>query len=267
METYTFICGCGHSGTSLLANMFASHPDVYIPLRETECFLSPETADARWRAVHQEARASGKRHFAEKTPKHVVNLALLRAHVTGARIILMVRDGRDVAASFVKRNGLARVGADRWLLDNASVIAEQNSSDVLIVRYEDLVKRPRSELKRICRFAGVAFHRSMLKFHETQRLWFGQPALRKGSGVEGDEHRAFRNWQINQPLFNASGTWKSILTEDDIAKLPREEMEEYLRFFGYDCQDWQLGPVAPRKWTSRIVSFLFSVGATSQPNP
>ena len=69
MERWIFICGCGHSGTSLLANMFASHPDVFIPLRETEIFLTPETAESNFEMLRQEAQESGCRYGAEKTPR------------------------------------------------------------------------------------------------------------------------------------------------------------------------------------------------------
>lgn len=39
LETYTFICGCGHSGMTLMANVLAAHGDVFIPLRETYAFI------------------------------------------------------------------------------------------------------------------------------------------------------------------------------------------------------------------------------------
>ncbi len=239
MKTYTFICGCGHSGTSVLANMFAAHPDVFIPLRETACFYFPDDVDANWQPVHEAARSSGKQHFAEKTPKHIMRLATIREVVPRARFVLMVRDGRDVAASFVKRSGSALSGANRWLRQNRVVLAERNASDVTIARYEDLVASPEQELRRICDSIGIPFHDQMLRFHETERLWFGEEEIRKGSGVEGKEHRALRNWQINQPIFDARGVWRSILSQDDIDTLPRSKMAPMLAAFGYDNDDWR----------------------------
>lgn len=244
MKTYTFICGCGHSGTSVLANMFAAHPDVFIPLRETACFYFPDDIDANWQPVHDAAKSSGKQHFAEKTPKHIMRLATIRESVPRARFVLMVRDGRDVAASFVKRSGSALSGANRWLRQNRIVLAEREAPDVTIARYEDLVASPEVELRRICDSAGIPFHDQMLRFYETERLWFGEEEIRKGSGVEGKEHRALRNWQINQPIFDGRGAWRKILSQEDIDTLPHSKMAPMLTAFGYDENDWRLGPGA-----------------------
>ena len=60
MRTHAFICGCGHSGTSLMAAMFASHPGAFIPLRETETFLKGEAVAERLAALLAEARAGGR---------------------------------------------------------------------------------------------------------------------------------------------------------------------------------------------------------------
>ena len=154
MQTHTFICGCGHSGTSLMAAMFASHAEVFIPLRETEAFLARDAVAERLAALLAEARASGRPHLAEKTPRHVRRIAMIRRRVPGARFVAMVRDGRDVAASFIRRLGAAEPGARRWIADNTALGREQDAPDVMVVRYEDLIEAPEAVLRRVCAFAG-----------------------------------------------------------------------------------------------------------------
>ena len=232
-DTATFICGCGHSGTSLVANMFASHPDVFIPLRETEAFLSADDCRARWAELQREIAASGRRHFAEKTPRHVLAMDRIRALVPGARFVVLVRDGRDVAASFIKRHGNAAVGAKRWLTENKIVRREAMAPDVTLLRYEDLVVDAEAAMRRVCEFAGLPFDAAMLRYHEEQRLWFDVPELTKGTGAAGLEHRLLRNWQINQPLYDDRGKWKRLLGPADLALLETAEAREMLAHFGY----------------------------------
>jgi hypothetical protein len=234
METATFICGCGHSGTTLLAAMFAANPVVYVPLKETEAFLVPEKSLERWHALVAEAKLSAKPHFVEKTPRHLRHMSEIRGHVPLAKFILLVRDGRDVAASFLRRYGSIDRGVRRWIEDNNIVAMEQNAADTLMVRYEDLVTCPEAELQRCCVFAGVPYHAAMLSYHETTRFWFGEKDIREGTGKDGKEHRALRNWQVNQPLYDGSGKWRHLLTQEHIAALPIDEMKPLLARFGYD---------------------------------
>lgn len=233
MRTHTFICGCGHSGTSLVANMFASHPDIFIPLEETGTFLDPETAAALWADLAGHAAASGKAHFAEKTPRHLLNLDSIAAAVPGARFVMIVRDGRDVAASFLRRDGKAIAGARRWLRENEILRAAEARPDALRLRYEDLIVDPEGSLRTVCDFAGLPFDAAMLRFHETPRLWFGTEAIRKGSGRRGAEHRHLRNWQVNQPLFDGRGAWRNVLGPEDVAFFNRPRPRALMAHFGY----------------------------------
>ena len=233
MERFIFICGCGHSGTSLLANMFASHPEVFIPLRETETFLSAETAEAEWANLRQEAEASGKLYLAEKTPRHIHAIDLIRDHVPGAKFVVMMRDGRDVAASFIKRFNSAERGRNRWVRDNQAVLPHLGDGDIHLQKYEDLIDDPDGALREICRFLEIGFAPEMLRFHETSRLWFGVGDGARGDGSNGIEHRKLRNWQINQPMFDGRGTWRDLLAEDDIAEFRSPPESDLLSRFGY----------------------------------
>jgi hypothetical protein len=232
MKTATFVCGCGHSGTTLLANMFASHPQAHVPLRETEVFLQPNPEQA-WEALRLEAEASGRPHFAEKTPRHVAHLDLIRRIVPGARFVLMVRDGRDVTASFLRRMGEIETGRARWIADNRHVLAARGAPDVMILRYEDLVADPEGALRDVCDFAGLPFAPEMLRFHETPRNWFGVRRLVKGDGRKGRQHRLLRNWQVNQPIFDGRGGWREALSAEQLAPFRTAPLREIMEAFGY----------------------------------
>lgn len=235
MNAIVFICGCGHSGTSLLAAMFAAHPQVFVPLRETETFLrGKDEAAARYQALLAEWRDSGQRHLVEKTPRHISQLALIRELEPRARIVIPVRDGRDVAASMAVRYGdSGKRGIARWLKETSVAAAERGRADVFVYRHEDLVREPETMLRQIAEFCGTPFDPAMLDFHASSRMWFGETEMRRGTGQRGVEHRALRNWQINQPLFDSSGRWHRELTERDIEPLLTGQGLALMRAFAY----------------------------------
>lgn len=249
VDAVGLVCGCGHSGTSLIANMLAAHPEVYMPHEETNTFLaSEEEATVAFAKLRAAAELEGKRCLMEKTPRHIRFLSRIRRIVPTARFVVPVRDGRDVAASIARRrgDGDAAPGVKRWIRDNAIVARERTSPDVLVYRHEDLVADPRVTLGAICRFIGVPFREELLQYHEQKRLWFGQSDVRPGSGV-GDEHNALRNWQVNQPIFDSGGKWKLELEEKDLEPLMKGIGRELMEEFGYLSADRS----TQRAWPSR----------------
>jgi hypothetical protein len=233
MDAVIFICGCGHSGTTLMANMMAAHPDVYTPLRETNVFRTNDTAEAEagYAALLAEAEASGRRFLVEKTPRHIRCLEMIRGIVPGARFVVAVRDGRDVAASYKRRTGNPQLGINQWIKSNSIVVGQRNHDDLLVYRHEDLIEDPPGTLQRICDFATIPYDEAMLHYHERKQLWFGTQDV-----VKGDEARAFaqhRNWQVNQPIFDNRGQWRERIAEDEFRDLLRGPGRGLMKIFGY----------------------------------
>jgi len=228
-----FICGCGHSGTTLIANILAAHPNAYVPLEETGIFLQDDFKVARrhlqllWRAA-----LSGKRAFIEKTPRHIYKLDLIRARVPGARFVIPVRDGRDTVASLFKRRGDLDAAMRRWVGENEIVLAQRGKPDVLIYRHEDLVGDAPATVRRICQFLDLDYSDQLLDYHKAKRLWFGETELRAGAAPRS-EHAVLRNWQVNQPIFDNRGRWRTELSEDDILELTQGRGRPLMQAFGY----------------------------------
>jgi hypothetical protein len=229
-----FICGCGHSGGSLLANMFAAHPAVFVPLRETGTFLrTREQAATMFEGMAHESLAAGKPFLVEKTPRHIRHLDLIREILVRPRFIIPVRDGRDVVASVARRDGYRAVdGIARWIQDNGIVAREQESDDVCVYRHEDLVAEPKAVLRRLCGFSGIPYDPAMLEYHRTRRDWFGVKSGADGR-LANTTHEQFRNWQINQPIFDSAGRWRSELSEADLRPLLDGEGRRLMEWFGY----------------------------------
>lgn len=234
INVHGFICGCGHSGTTLMANILASHPDAYVPLYETSIFL--RTGFRAWRRhlrLLWAAALSGKRVFVEKSPPHFRKLELIRAQVRGARFIIPVRDGRDTVASMFKRRGDLKESIERWISANTIILAHRDNPDVLVYRHEDLVTDPRSIIRRVCEFLELEYSDRLLDYHRSKRLWFKQTQIRNDASPVAAGHDAYRNWQVNQPLFDNRGRWVKELSESDITELTQGRGRPLMEAFGY----------------------------------
>src|SRR5262249_35446578 len=122
-----FIVGCGRSGTTLLRLMLDSHPAIAAG-EETKFLTDLEPiVGEHWRLLHtygfdrawwldrirafyggfleEYATRRGKRRWAEKTPGYTFHLAFLDELFPDAQYLHLIRDGRDVVASFRERWG------------------------------------------------------------------------------------------------------------------------------------------------------------------
>lgn len=233
IERMAFICGCGHSGTTLVATILSQHPRLYVPLYESEAFLDERLVAQRLAKLVAEAHAASKTMIVEKTPRHIRKVDAIRRAVPGARFIVLVRDGRDVTASIAQRYpGNFAHGVARWVFDNGIALSLRQQADALIVRYEDLVVDPGRAVAGICAFLGIAYDASMLNYHREPHLWYGEKEVRRTSGVEA-EHESYRNWQVNQPIFDGRGRWRKDLPPEVAAQFERGEAGALMKAFGY----------------------------------
>ncbi len=233
-----FIVGCGHSGTTLLTAMLDTHHQLHAYPGESNVFLRGVTARSFAPLVElaAEAKRLGKTVLVEKTPRHVHAMETIAALLPAARFIYLVRDGRDVAISLMRRSPSLEAGIERWLTDNNAALAamERFPERVVVLRYEDLVADPAASLGALCDFLGVPYDEAMLRYHEIERSWFvgkEEAALPVAELTGGKRHLARRERQIGQPLFNAGGAWRE-LSPDDQRRL-NEAMGPLLARFGY----------------------------------
>jgi hypothetical protein len=196
-----FIVGCGHSGTSILMALLGAHSRIHAIPQETYLAYSLKTKspaiqkDAR-KKIRQFERATaieGKKRWLEKTPSHIESIPQLLSLCPNARIIIMIRDGRDVACSIRDRTG--------------------THPQVYRLKYEDLVENPREAITGVLQFLGENFEEQVLHHHEKPKHYYAQ-TLEKPENAFGENHVQYRNWQMNQPLFDGRGKWKNLTAEE-----------------------------------------------------
>jgi hypothetical protein len=113
---------------------------------------------------------------------------LYRRHPESVRVIVLMRDGRGVYYSNVKRKYRRQQGVSIWkniysralpLLDNYV-----DDMDLLYVKYEDVAANPCSELTRICGFLGLEFEPEMLNYTSAEHHNTNGNGMRFGASSE-----------------------------------------------------------------------------------
>jgi sulfotransferase family protein len=198
-QNLALIVGCARSGTSILGELAASHPEVtYVFEAHAAWALAGlgENESHRLTEKHAAAGAAGRIRdwfdaerasrlwLVEKNPRNTLRIPFLRAVFPQAKIVHIVRDGRDAACSLVPG-----IGGDRWshlkppswkklLAEHSGVVrcalawqevveialADLVSVPHLTVRYEDLVTQPKSVARRLLGYLGLPEDAAVFEF-------------------------------------------------------------------------------------------------------
>jgi Tfp pilus assembly protein PilF len=198
VRTHVFLVGFYRSGTTLLEQILAAHPDVAtIEERDLlaeagERFLTGTDALERlmhledtemeaaraayWRSVRQLKVPLDGKVFVDKHPLNTAKLPLIRRLFPGARIVFALRDPRDVVLSCFRRHFeinaamyelLTLEGAalfyDRTMTF-AGLCREKLSFNAFDFRYEDLLSDFEGSVRALCGFLDLPYSESMKDF-------------------------------------------------------------------------------------------------------
>jgi len=99
-----------------------------------------------------------------------------------ARLVHLLRDGRDVARSCMGMGWAVNVwhGAERWIQAEelwARLVKVLPPAQRLELRYEDLIQEPEKELARVCAFLGTDYDPAMLDYSRDTSYERPDPAL------------------------------------------------------------------------------------------
>lgn len=154
-----------------------------------------------------------------KTPQMSERLDGLLALFPDVRVVLVVRDVRDVCLSSREKWGKDLVvRAHKWadrLLAALSVIERLPAQNAMIIRFEDLLLDRAAVARAACRFLGVPFSDRMLRHHET--VTTANPG-----------HKNF-----GRPIDPSNtGRWRASLTASEVRRI-EECAYEAMDRFGY----------------------------------
>ena len=200
------------------------------PLLEREKFFRPPGFDQLLGWVEQfgadlhsvitfygtwEARAAGKERLAwwgDNAPYHVYHVPFFNHLFPKSKLILMVRDPRDVCASSkaaLDYDLHTAVGAwEKSLLDGVLAESSLGPERVRRLKYEDLVTAPHARLQDLCDFLGVDYDERMLNYNHSDAA----------KAVAQLEHHK----NLLRPVFVTSiGRYRQLLTDEEIATIHR----------------------------------------------
>ena len=121
----------------------------------------------KWLLFDVLARRESRLKLVDSSKHYLEAAALYVAAPDRTKIVFLIRDGRAVFYSGLKRGRTRRAALDAWrrTYARAEPLLRRIAGDaVLPVRYEDLAADPAWELQRICRFIDVRFDERMLDF-------------------------------------------------------------------------------------------------------
>lgn len=117
-------------------------------------------------------RRAGKPRFGDKTPPYIAIVPQIAELYPDAQFIHLIRDGRDVATSFIDAHFHGGVWERefewrRAVRLGAAYRASPLRDRLLEVRYEDMVGDLERTTRRICGFLGETFEPEMLRFRDS----------------------------------------------------------------------------------------------------
>lgn len=267
-----FIVGCGRSGTTMLQQALNRHSRIIIP-PETGYFvdvlthtrigqaqhlrklghdleidlpiparrirLDRDAIDAYESLASAYAQKLGRTdviYFGDKSPRHLLVLPRIVRLFPDAKILLIYRDGRDVALSLTKvpwgpkdlyvnfAIWLRFYRRHRWALS-------QPDLDLCCIKYEDFVRDPEQALRRIVTHLGLTFE---------------APMVSDAGNVEGIAEREL-GWKARatEPITpRRIGLWRTELTVTQQRQLERWGREP-LSTLGYELATGGTHPLPP----------------------
>lgn len=119
------------------------------------------------------AQKKAKKRFGEKSPKHLEHVPLILKNFPNAKIICIVRDGRDVVRSLLKVPWAEPGNKRRFEIfcmewQDLAILGLQyektlSANKFLLIKYEDLMLSPESTMQTVCDFIGVQYEPTMLQ--------------------------------------------------------------------------------------------------------
>ena len=211
-------------------------------LRERLHALTPfNIADALRCFYRLYAEQHSKPRWGDKTPIHALHIATIARVLPEARIIHIIRDGRDASLSlrplwFAPAQDFSTLAAHWQNIIRTARSQARECPHYREIRYEDLIREPAHELAALCEYLDLPFAPAMLAYHEhtSERL----REHRDRSAADGtliatnETRRRTHELTSRPPDVTRIGVWKK--------EMPREAQGEFstvagelLRELGY----------------------------------
>jgi len=174
------------------------------------------------------AGKQGVRRWADCTPDHLLYMEQIKRQIPDALFVHIVRDGRDVALSYVQQRWSHPLPWDRdealgvaglyweWIVRKGREQGKLLGADYREIRFEELIANPREELSKLGEFID-----HNLDYDRIQRAGIGSVS-QPNSSFAGESPGAF----------NPVDRWKAKMSSCEIVAL-EELIGDFLLELGY----------------------------------
>lgn len=229
-ESPIFVVGFPRSGTTLLETLLDAHEqltcmdertfindlakqieadgiDYPFGLDRLDDAQCARLREKYWNLVHTRTSADATRRLIDKNPLNMMRLPVIARLFPHAKVILCVRDPRDVvlsnymqifrAPAYAMMCGTLETTAvgyaaafDYWFAQTAAL-----DLDILTLHHEDMIGDVEAHARRLCEFLDIAWSPGMVAFHEhaLQRGFIRTPSYYQV--VEPVNRKGVGRWQ------------------------------------------------------------------------
>ena len=197
-DQWVFVVGCYNSGTTLLHNVLASHPDIAsLPKEGQYCTdqlqVPADIGLARSWALKPEIFCLGTRSdnppdaerikrqwssmmmprecktYIEKSIPNAARIPWLENNFENARFVGIVRNGYAVTEGIMRKGGrTVEQAAEQWAESNRIMLRDLDSaSSSYLLTYEEFTQNPEELLTKVFEFLGLP----SIKISPGQKLW------------------------------------------------------------------------------------------------
>lgn len=158
-----------------------------------------------------ERSLGAKPRWGDKTTGYLEYLDQVGGYFPDATYVHIIRDGRDVAASFKRVGHLrddVRLAALEWVtsVERIRRFGSRRPSSYAEVRYEELVTDPEGELRKLCEFLDEEYSAQMLQFAEKNRA----------EQLEPKRHMPWKEMTLQPASPSRIGAWQEALSSEEI---------------------------------------------------
>ncbi len=120
------------------------------------------------------ARGENKQRWGDKTPYYILHLDTLLTMFPRAKVVHIIRDGRDCALSMLQRKWDLKIfnvyhAAYLWrrYVEAGRAFGRDHPERYFEIRYEDLLSDPEGEMEKLCNYLGIEFSDSVINYKKT----------------------------------------------------------------------------------------------------
>lgn len=164
------------------------------------------------------ADAEGKKFWGEKTPYYILHLPIIKEMFPDARIVHIIRDGRDCAISMLERRWDLRIyniyhAAYTWTkyVKSGQDFGKINPDSYFEIHYEDILTSPQKSLKALCNFLDAKYNDSLVNFKKSNET--GKTPLLKRP-LQIDNMQKWKNQMSKKQIQLFEAMAGSTLTEN-----------------------------------------------------